>query len=195
MRRASEHGVARVKALHPHLALRSLGGHVGRVAPGPARRLHEQGQQALGRPKIAGEQGAVGLHRRHQGDAPKVVALGDHLRAHQHIDLARVHLGQLALQRPLARVLSASMRATRTGCRPALHAVQQGGQLFFELLGAPAQGRRCRAAAARAGARYAHAKPQWWQRRLRSILWNTWCALQCGQSLFQPQSWQCSTGA
>ena len=38
-------------------------------------------------------------------------------------------------------------------------------------------------------------KPQWWQRRVRSVLWKTWCALQCGQSLFQPQSTQCSTGA
>ena len=38
-------------------------------------------------------------------------------------------------------------------------------------------------------------KPQWWQRRVRSILWNTRKALQCGHSLFQSQSAQCSTGA
>jgi hypothetical protein len=37
-------------------------------------------------------------------------------------------------------------------------------------------------------------KPQWWQRSVRSILWNTWCALQCGQSLFQPQSGSAARG-
>ena len=39
------------------------------------------------------------------------------------------------------------------------------------------------------------AKPQWWQRRLRSTLWNTRKALQCGHSLFQSQWLQPSTGA
>ena len=38
-------------------------------------------------------------------------------------------------------------------------------------------------------------KPQWWQRSVRSILWNTRYALQLGQWLFQPQAWQLSTGA
>ena len=37
-------------------------------------------------------------------------------------------------------------------------------------------------------------KPQWWQRRVRSILWKTRKALQCGQSLFQSQEVQASTG-
>ena len=37
--------------------------------------------------------------------------------------------------------------------------------------------------------------PQWWQRKVRSIWWNTRNALQWRHSLFQPQSAQCSTGA
>ena len=47
------------------------------------------------------------------------------------------------------------------------------------------------------GRRAAHArlKPQWWQRSVRSALWNTRQALQCGQPLFQPQAPQNSTGA
>ena len=38
-------------------------------------------------------------------------------------------------------------------------------------------------------------KPQWWQRSVRSILWNTRKALQFGHSLFQSQAVQASTGA
>ena len=38
-------------------------------------------------------------------------------------------------------------------------------------------------------------RPQWWQRSVRSALWKTRQALQCGQPLFQPQALQCSTGA
>ena len=38
-------------------------------------------------------------------------------------------------------------------------------------------------------------RPQWWQRSVRSALWNTRQALQCGQALCQPQAPQRSTGA
>ena len=60
--------------------------------------MHEQGAQALGRTKIAGEQTAIRINSRHQGDAPKVVPLGDHLCADQDIDRAAVHIGQMLLQ-------------------------------------------------------------------------------------------------
>ena len=38
-------------------------------------------------------------------------------------------------------------------------------------------------------------KAQWWQRSVRSRLWNTRQALQCGQPLIQPHSPHWSTGA
>ena len=86
------------------------------------------------------------------------MALGDHLRAHQHIDLARVHLGQLSFSSAPWRGCCRRRCAPRArGCRPALHAVQQGGQLL-RAARCPGPGPRCRAAAARAGARYAHGK-------------------------------------
>ena len=118
-----------------------LRGHVGRIAPSPACGLHEQRKQPLGRAEVAAEQRAIGLHRGHQSDAPKVVPLGDHLRAHQHIHLARVHLRQLRLQRTLGLggVGVDAGNARRCAVGPQ-HFGQQGAQLFFELLGAPAHG-------------------------------------------------------
>jgi len=94
-------GVVGVPGLQPHLGRARLGGEVVRVAPGAAGGLHEQGEQALGRAEVAGEQRSVGLYGRHQRDAAEVVPLGHHLRAHEHVHLARVHLGQLLLQRAL----------------------------------------------------------------------------------------------
>ena len=89
--------MGRLEGLYPYLTLRAH----GRVASGPARRLQQQREQALGSPKVAGKQGAVRVDGRHQRDAPKVMAFGNHLRAHQHIDLACMHRRQLALQRAL----------------------------------------------------------------------------------------------
>ena len=165
------------------------------IAPGAAARLHQQAEQPLGRAEVAGEQRAVGVDRRHQRDAAKVVALGDHLRAHQHVDLAGVHRAELRFQRAFeARAVgvhagdarpvgaggrrassSARCSSSRSVPRPtgAMSRLPQSGQ---------ARGTRS-------------VKPQWWQRSVRSILWNTRQALQCGHPLFQPQSAQCSTGA
>jgi hypothetical protein len=80
-----------VKGLHPHFA----GVAVPGVTAGAAAGLHQQAEEALGRAEVAGEQRAVGVDGRHQRDVPEVVALGDHLRADQHVDLAGVHAGQL----------------------------------------------------------------------------------------------------
>ena len=71
------------------------------VAPGAAGGLHQQREQPLGRAEVAGEQRAVGVDRGHQRDAPEVVALGHHLRADQHVDLAGVHGAELRFERAL----------------------------------------------------------------------------------------------
>ena len=144
--------VLRVKALHPHLAVRAL----RRIAPGPAAGLHQQTKQALRRPEVAGKQRAVGVDRGHQRDVPEVMALGNHLRAHQHIDLAGMHAGQLRLERALEpRGVSVNARNhQRAAVRPC-DALQQLGQVFFEPLGAAAHRGDVHIAARRAGARHA----------------------------------------
>ena len=97
---------------------------------------------------------------------------------------------------PLSRVVSASMRAMRTGvpsgrvspasssarCSSSRSVPRPSGAMSMLPQAGQARGTRS-------------VKPQWWQRSVRSILWNTRKALQCGHSLFQPQSAQCSTGA
>ena len=62
--------------------------------------------QPLGRPKVAAEQGAVGVKCRHKCDASKIVPLGQHLRAHQNICRAAVRLRQLLFQTAGAFALS-----------------------------------------------------------------------------------------
>jgi hypothetical protein len=110
------------------------------------------------------------------------VALGDHLRAHQHVDVAGMHRAELRFQRALRRVLSASMRAMRgrLGAQPR--------QLLLEPLGAAADRRDVGVAAVRAGARHALAEAAVVAAQRAVDLWNTRQALQCGQPLFQPQS-------
>ena len=93
-------GVLGVVGLQPHFRAAALRGHVLRIAPGAPGGLQQQGKQALGGAKVAGKQLSVGLHCGHQGDAAKVVPLGHHLRAHQHINFTRVDLLQLRFQRP-----------------------------------------------------------------------------------------------
>jgi hypothetical protein len=50
---------------------------------------------------------------------------------------------------------------------------QQLGQVFFQLLGAAAQGAMSRLPQAGQARGTRSVKPQWWQRSVRSILWNT----------------------
>ena len=88
--------VGGVKCLHPHLAAGALCG----ITPSAATGLHQQRKQTLRRSEVARKQGAIGVHRSHQSDAPEIMALGNHLRAHQHIYLAAVHVRQLGLQSP-----------------------------------------------------------------------------------------------
>ena len=138
--------------LHPHLAGRRL----RRVAAGAAGGLHQQAEQALGRAEVAGEQGRVRVERGHQRDAAEVVALGDHLGAHQHVDVARVHARQLLLQRALeARAVGVHAGDAHRLAIGLLHVGQQVGQVFFQPFGAAAQRRDVDVAAGRAGARHA----------------------------------------
>ena len=87
--------VLRVKGLHPHLA-RADALHL-RVASGATCGLHQQTKQPLGRTKVARKQCAIGVQRGDQTHFAKVVALGNHLGAHQHIDCARMDFCELAL--------------------------------------------------------------------------------------------------
>ena len=96
---------------------------------------------------------------RYQRDVAKVVPLGDHLGAHQHIDLACMHAGQLRFERApeSGGVGIYAGDAHRPTARP-LHMDQQFGQMFFQPLGAAPDRRNVDVAAGRAGARYALGK-------------------------------------
>ncbi len=145
-------GMGRVVRLYPHLRMAALGGHVVCVAPCAAGRLHQQAEQAFGRAVVAGKQRAVGLHCGHQGDAPEVMALGHHLGADQHVNVAGMHLGQLLLQRALgARGVGVYARHAGGLAVGALHVAQQAGQFFLQLLRALAQRQDVGIAAAGAG--------------------------------------------
>ncbi len=129
--------------LHPHLAARRSFS----ISAGAAGGLHQQGEQPLGRAEVAAEQGAIGVDRGNQGDAAEVVPLGDHLRADKDVHLARMHRVKLRFQR--------SLELGRVGIDAGHARARQGlGQLLFQLLGAAAQGRDVRVAAARAGGRH-----------------------------------------
>ena len=130
-----------LKGLNPHLATRAQSG----VTPGAPGGLHQQAEQALGCAKVAGEQRPIRIDGRHQGNAAKVVALGNHLRAHQHIHIAGVHGRQLALQFTFeaggigvdaghAHGLALGEFGAHRIRAP--HVGQQFGQVFFESLGA-----------------------------------------------------------
>ncbi len=88
-------GMVRVAGLDQHLP-RQPG------AAAAAAHLHELGEQALRRPEVGGEQGGVGVEHTHQGEAGKVVALGQHLGAHQDVGLAPVDPLQQGLPLALA---------------------------------------------------------------------------------------------
>ena len=77
--------VIRKLCLHPHLAGQ-------RATAGAAGHLREQGKQAFFCPKIRAIQPAIGIQRHHPRQAGEIMALGQHLRADQDIQLARAHL-------------------------------------------------------------------------------------------------------
>ena len=139
-------------SLYPHFTAGALYG----IASGTACGLHEQGKQTLGGSEITGKKSGVGVHRRDQGDASKVVPFGNHLRAHQNIDFARMDRGQLAFECALEpRGVGVDAGNTnRTAIGPS-DVRQQFGQVFLELLGATANRCNVKVAALRACAWHA----------------------------------------
>ena len=84
------------------------------------------------------------------------MALGNHLRAHQHVDLAGVHAGQLRLERALEpRGVSVNARNHQRATVRPCDALQQFGQVLFKPLGAAAHRGDVHVPARRAGARHA----------------------------------------
>ena len=145
--------VRRVKALHPHFAS-LIAGQRG-IPPGASRCLQQQSKQTLGGAKVGAEQSAVRVECSHQRHASEVVSLGHHLRTHQQIHIAVMHLGQLAHQLAFAarRVSINPGDAQRHTVRP-LHVVQQFCQMLFDSFRAVAQCANVLVAAGRAGARH-----------------------------------------
>lgn len=119
--------------------------------------MHQQGEQALGRAKVTAEQDGVGVERRDQGDAAKVVPLGQHLRADQHVHIAAVRMRQLLRQAAgLAGGVGINAQYAQGRSVGALRGVQLLLQGFFQLLGAQAQRAHVLVATAGAGARHRH---------------------------------------
>ena len=117
----------------------------------PSACLHQQSKQTLGRTKISREQSPIRVGHHHQTHASEVMPFGDHLGAHQHIDLARMNLRQLLFQMPLeagavgidAQHPIRAARGVRALGKPLL-------QVFLQLLGASALPPQIQVAAARA---------------------------------------------
>jgi len=59
-------------------------------APGSAFHLGQQLKRALGCAKVREAQRHIGAHNTDERDSVNVVALGDHLRAHQQVEFAFV---------------------------------------------------------------------------------------------------------
>ena len=74
--------VLRIICLHEHFAGKF-------AAPGAARHLRQQLKRALGGAKIRQAEREIGGDHADERDALKIVALRDHLRADQDVDLAR----------------------------------------------------------------------------------------------------------
>ena len=71
--------------LHDHLARQ-------RGAPGAARHLKQQGREPLGRPEIGAVECVVGAKHADQRKAREIVPFGEHLCAHENIELIRTNL-------------------------------------------------------------------------------------------------------
>ena len=174
-----------IPGLDPHLAARGLRG----VAPGAAAGLHEQREQALRRAEVAAEEGTVRVHGRHQRHATEVVALGHHLRADEDVDVAGMDGTQARFERALgAGAVGVDARdARRAPVRPSARSAASCSSRRSVPRPIGAMSRLPQSGQAR-GTR--SVRPQWWQRSVRSSLWKTRQALQCGQALFQLQSGQ-----
>ena len=105
------------------------------MAAGAASHLHELREQAFGRAEIMREQHGIGVEHTHQPQAREVVALGHHLRAHQDVDLARVHRREQRFGAAFpARAVGVDAQDARLG--------KQLGQMLLDALGAAPIGAR-----------------------------------------------------
>jgi hypothetical protein len=150
-----------------------------------ARHLHQLREEPLGGAEVGAEERAVGVEHAHQREAGIVVALGEHLRADEDVDLA-ARTGRARLQRALARGgVAVDARDARRGS-----AAQRSSTRCVPW----PTGRGRRAAVGHvAGTR--SRRPQWWQRSSRSRRCSTRFALQRVQVECQAQARQKSTGA
>ena len=58
------------------------------AAAGPSRHLHQELEGALGGAEVGQVQGHVGVEHADERDVRKIEALGDHLRAEEHVGLS-----------------------------------------------------------------------------------------------------------
>ena len=102
-------------------------------AAGTAGHLHQFSKQPLRRTEIGAIKAAVGIEHHHQIEPRKIVAFGQHLRAHQNIDF--IGADALIQSRPIVFMRGAvAIHALDTRAR------QHGAQGFFHPLRALAHG-------------------------------------------------------
>ena len=182
-----------MKGLHPHLGLcpGTAYSHVGGIASKRACGLHQQRRQPLGRAEVALNSAPSGCTAATSVMRRKSWPLASSACPPARPPRQRAPGPAAPPARP-AFVVSASMGDARAApIGPQLGSTRSGASSTAQC---PAHG-DVRVAAGRAGARHAHGETAVVAAQRAVVLWNTWCALQCGQSLFQPQSTQCSTGA
>src|SRR4051794_32814561 len=97
------------------------------AATGPSFDLGQQLESSFGRPKVRKAESHVGSHHANQCDSVNIVALGDHLRAHQHIEFAFIESVQCTLE-----VLAAAdgVAIETSNARLRKHSMQQLFKLF-----------------------------------------------------------------
>ena len=123
-----------------------LDDHAARLfaPPGPAGRLQQQLEGALGRPVIRQVQAEIRVGHDGQGHVRKMMALGEHLRAHQHGGLLARERAQDFLHAAgpagAVAVQAQNARARR----------QERAENFLQLFRALAHGQKIQAAATRA---------------------------------------------
>ena len=106
--------MARVARLDQHLT--DAAAFRLRGPPGPARHLHELGEQPFAGPVILRKQGRVRIQNADQRQLFEIVALGHHLRADQDIHFAAVHAVERFLRAALlARGIGIDAQNPRLG--------------------------------------------------------------------------------
>ena len=127
---ACEQRVSRERRLHQHFA-RQAG------PPGAPSHLHQLGEEFFLGAEVRGIERRIGIDHGYQRELGKVMALGEHLRAHEDVHVVAVHTVDESPQRRLARhritVHTQNARIGKFSCeprfdalRPLAHAAQIG---------------------------------------------------------------------